>query len=132
MTPSRASMLGVLLIVMTSACVSVERIPDHFCTGWDDGLDAADEVRASVGLDPLALDCDRDSGLLSEIDVITQKSELGRLTASELYCWGGTNAYTATLHDAQDMLDLSDQAIQDALVQFYRECVETVNAEIAE
>ncbi|HUP15590.1 MAG TPA: hypothetical protein VM848_06025 [Acidimicrobiia bacterium] len=132
MTLSRASMFGVLLIVMTSACVSVERIPDHFCTGWDDGLDAANEVRASVGLDPIALDCDRDSGLLSEIEVITQKGELGRLTARELYCWGGTNGYTATLRDAQDMLDLTDQDIQDALVQFYRECVEKVDAEIGE
>lgn len=135
MTLFRVSILGVLLILMASACVSVERLPDHFCTGWDDGLEAANEVKASVGLDAIALDCDRDGGLLSEIEVVTQKSELGRLTASELYCWGGTNGYTATLQDgqdAQDMLGLSDQDLQAALLLFYQDCVEAVDAEIGE
>jgi hypothetical protein len=139
MTLSRASRLGVLLIVMTSACVSVERIPDHFCTGWDDGLEAANEVRASVGLETAALDCDPDGGPLSEAEVLVQRSQLGlpaigQHSAAELYCWGSVNGFAAPIDDpqeAQDMLGLTDQDVKDGLVRLYRECV-LANAESGE
>lgn len=132
-------MLGVLFILMLSACVSVERIPDHFCTGWDDGLEAVNDVRAGVGLEAAALDCDRDGGALSEAEVLVQRPQLGlpaigQLSAAELYCWGSVNGFAAPIDDpqeAQDMLGLTDQDVEDGLVRLYLECV-LANAEIGD